>query len=272
MGNVEVKNSLTIRKGFIFGFIFTLGYFLIKPINKKLIDILDNCLTQRRKENLPKRIILIRHGQSIGNVTEKIYEHTPDNKVGLSEVGIEQALKAGQELKKIIGEEKVKFYVSPFLRARQTFDNIAKSFDNNQYILEEDPRLREQEWGNFQNYEEFRKVKEDRKKVGRFYYRFNTGESGADVFDRVSLFLSSFYRRVEADKIKEHLNYQNVVLITHGLFIQLFLTRFFYWTVDDFEKLENPKNCEIIAIEKNKHNCYTLKTEIRKIKTKNENL
>lgn len=38
--------------------------------------------------------------------------------------------------------------------------------------------------------ESMTKIKETRERYGRFYYRFPEGESGADVFDRVS---STFY-------------------------------------------------------------------------------
>ena len=40
----------------------------------------------------------------------------------------------------------------------------------------EDPRLREQEWGNFQNPELMDEIMKERRKIGAFYYRFPTGE------------------------------------------------------------------------------------------------
>ena len=53
-----------------------------------------------QKKRRPKRIILIRHGNSIANNNYDILQHTPDNKVTLSEKGIEQAKEAGKKLKK----------------------------------------------------------------------------------------------------------------------------------------------------------------------------
>jgi broad specificity phosphatase PhoE len=47
-----------------------------------------------------------------------------------------------------------------------------------------EPRIREQEFGNKQD-ETFTRLREDQMSVGRFWYRFPTGESGADVYDRV---------------------------------------------------------------------------------------
>ena len=46
-----------------------------------------------------------------------------------------------------------------------------------------DPRIREQEFGNIQG-DDFMAFRTEQQKVGRFYYRFPTGESGADVWDR----------------------------------------------------------------------------------------
>jgi broad specificity phosphatase PhoE len=245
---------------------FISSYFLLKPLTESIASYLERRLMERKKNQRPKRVILIRHGQSEGNVDEKIYIDTPDNKLKLSELGVQQALSAGKKLKEILGEkENIKFYVSPFLRTKQTFEHIIKSFDKNQYTYIEDPRLREQEWGNYQDPSIFSKIKEERKKVGRFYYRFPTGESGADVYDRASLFLTSFFRLVDCEtKKKQKHSYQNVVIVTHGLFIQLFLMRYFKWTVEEFDKLDNPKNCEIIILEKDNKGSYSLCVEIRK--------
>lgn len=40
----------------------------------------------------------------------------------------------------------------------------------------EDPRLREQEWGNFQDPQQMEKIMQQRRETGAFYYRFPTGE------------------------------------------------------------------------------------------------
>jgi broad specificity phosphatase PhoE len=105
----------------------------------------------------------------------------PDNQVPLSDTGRAQADAAGKTLRGIIGNEQVAFFVSPFLRSRQTFEHIAESFDRAQYIVREDPRLREQEWGNLQHPDEAFDIARQRTHVGRFYYRFPTGESGTRV-------------------------------------------------------------------------------------------
>ncbi|CAI5480413.1 unnamed protein product [Closterium sp. Yama58-4] len=57
-----------------------------------------------------------------------------------------------------------------------------------QHILgvREEPRLREQDFGNFQVQERMRQIKDMRQRFGRFFYRFPEGESSADVYDRVT--------------------------------------------------------------------------------------
>ena len=70
----------------------------------------------------------MRTGESIGNLDKKIYETIPDNQIKLTDLGVQQAIEAGKSLKKLIGDESVYLYLSPFDRAIETFENIQKSF------------------------------------------------------------------------------------------------------------------------------------------------
>ena len=54
--------------------------------------------------HLPKRLILVRHGQSLGNLSEKSYEHVPDWTIPLTDQGIAEARDLGVKLKSIVGE------------------------------------------------------------------------------------------------------------------------------------------------------------------------
>ena len=58
-----------------------------------------------------------------------------------------------------------------------------------------------------------------------YYHMFY---SGADVYDRVSNFLESLYRDMEKGKCGE-----NAVIVSHGMFCCLFLTRFYRWPVSN---------------------------------------
>lgn len=108
--------------------------------------------TYQRFYHKPKRIFLIRHGESEGNIDPNVYAVKPDNKIELTELGMQQADEAGKKLKQIIGDETVCFFISPYKRSVQTFEMIAKHFGGKENVyFKEDPRLREQDFGNFQD-------------------------------------------------------------------------------------------------------------------------
>ena len=148
---------------------------------------------QRSPKVLPKRIILVRHGESQGNRDGAAYTTTPDHKIPLTPQGIGQARRAGDEIRRVISDGggsrswKVYFYVSPYERTRSSLREIGRSFPRKRVIgVREECRVREQDFGNFQEEQRMKAIKETREKFGRFFYRFPEGESAADVYDRVS--------------------------------------------------------------------------------------
>ncbi|KAG7351878.1 histidine phosphatase superfamily branch 1 protein [Nitzschia inconspicua] len=218
---------------------------------------------------MPEKLVLIRHGQSMGNINEVLYSTTPDNAMPLTRLGWEQARNAGAILKdKILTSgESVHFIVSPYVRTVETFHGIVSawcdpstpefaSIANHDEKVKawygrliqlgltwnEDSRLREQDFGNYQNPEVIKKAKEERHRFGAFYYRFPHGESASDVFDRVSTFLDSLWRSFEMNKSR------NYVLITHGIVLRVLLARYFRYTIDQFNTLANPRNCEMVIL------------------------
>ena len=209
----------------------------------------------------PKRIILIRHGESEANIDKAVHAQKPDYTMELTSIGLAQADSAGKELKSILGQESVFFYVSPYWRTRSTFEQLAKHFklEKNDWI--EEPRLREQEWGHLVNPEQNLQNDKERDGFGTFYYRIPHGESGADVYDRVSSFFGTLHRDFEKRNFPE-----NVVIITHGMTLLLFLMRWFHWTVEEFEEYGNPRNCQIVVLERNEKMKYKLMSEMRKRK------
>lgn len=207
----------------------------------------------------PKRIILIRHGESEGNVNKNIYSVKPDYTLELTANGVMQAYEAGKELKNIINKESVFCYVSPMWRTRSTFEMISTFFTADQINYIEEPRLREQEWGHFRDAAEGVEVERIRDSYGSFYYRIPDGESAVDAFDRVSDFFGTFHRDCEKITFAE-----NVLIVTHGMLIRLFLMRWFHWTVEQFEEYANPKNCQIIIMGIDERGKYVLQSELKK--------
>ena len=202
----------------------------------------------------PKRIILVRHGQSEGNVDKLVYTSIPDHRVKLTKKGHQQALEAGAEIRKIIGSETVQVYVSPLIRTRQTFEGISKRIQRNIVGVLEDPRIREQEYGHMNSYDRgVEDVMAERKAYGKFYYRLPDGESPADVYDRISTFMESMHRAFERPDFPE-----NALIVSHGAAIRVFLMRWYRLKVEEFLDLRNPENCQLIVMEQNGKGKYDL--------------
>merc|ERR1719223_2202627 len=150
---------------------------------------------QRRLWTKAKRIILIRHGESAGNVDPAAYVRTPDWQIALTEKGIAQARSTGHKLAALVKDEPVYFCVSPYRRTRQTLEELGRAINKASVLgVREDPRLAEQQFGNFQDVEAVKRAKADRHRFGRFFYRFPNGEAGMDVYNRASSFFGSLIR------------------------------------------------------------------------------
>ncbi|KAK3286245.1 hypothetical protein CYMTET_6185 [Cymbomonas tetramitiformis] len=211
---------------------------------------LSQALEESRRRSLPERIILVRHGESEGNADVTLYRTKADNLVELTERGTLQAKEAGKRIRKVVGNSAVLIQTSPFQRTLQTARNIRECLPEEQLApLHVDPRLREQEFGNLQG-EDFKNFRKEQVDVGRFYYRFPTGESGADVYLRV--------RNWWIDKILHVNDFQragsppveSVVVVTHGLTMRLILMQLFDWSPNTFHTVWNAKNCEIYVLKR----------------------
>lgn len=209
----------------------------------------------------PKRIILLRHGESEGNADKSKVSQKPSYTYELTEKGRKQAFTVGQELRKLIGDESVRFYCSPYWRTRQTYQQVIKSFDPKYHKLYEDPRLREQERGHIREQAVMEKLDDERDNYGHFYYRFKNGESCADVYDRISDFLGTLYRDFKKTYFPD-----NVIIVGHGMENRVFLMRFFHYSVEEFERLANLKNCEYYVLNIGKYGHYTLDNKPREYK------
>lgn len=210
-----------------------------------------------QKKMRPKRIILVRHGNSVANNNYDILQRVPDNKVHLSEKGIKQAKEAGKRLKQIIGNESIQFYVSPYTRTKETYENIMESFHDNYTDCLYVTSLREQEYGNLQR--EMDKQFEEQKKVGVFFYRFINGESGADVHARMSIFLQYLFRRILS--IDYH-SFDNIVIVSHELTIKFFMMNFMNLPVTELDNIKKIDNAQFWTLEKNEYGKYILKDDI----------
>ena len=108
----------------------------------------------------------------------------------------------------------------------------------------EEPRIREQERSHLRALAECDRTVVNRDAYGTFYCRIPEGESGADVYDRVSDFFNTLHRNFNKPDFPP-----NTLIFTHGMTLRLFLMRWFYRTVEEFEQLANPGNCQLVVLE-----------------------
>lgn len=124
----------------------------------------------------------------------------------------------------------------------------------------EEPRIREQDFGNFQPCSaEMERMWQERADYGHFFYRIANGESAADAYDRISGFNESLWRQFgDAD-------FPSVcVLVTHGLMTRVFLMKWYHWSVEYFEDLRNINHCEFIQMKKDAESGkYVLQNDLR---------
>lgn len=192
------------------------------------------------------QIKLVRHAPSYFNVGLIKHEDMPNHKISIVEKeGAELAMEAGSKIGRDFIQNAL-LYQSPYLRTRQTMKHllIGAGIPESQFPkIYEDPRLREVDFG----YGDPEKQKEKRNEQGYFWYRMDGGESAADCFDRCATFLDSMMRQL---KRKTGINgsSKDVLIVTHSLVIRCFVMRFLHLSVEEFDTIASPNNCDIITI------------------------
>ncbi|CAN0437351.1 unnamed protein product, partial [Laminaria digitata] len=126
---------------------------------------------------------------------------------------------------------------------------MVEAFDTNYIVgVREEPRLTEQQFGNFQNLATIVNSKAERARFGRFYYRFPQGESGLDVYNRATSFIATMFRDFANENIAR--DDLNVIIVTHGLTLRLLVMRWFQYSIADFEETLNPANGGFVVMER----------------------
>ncbi|ODV92512.1 hypothetical protein CANCADRAFT_87625 [Tortispora caseinolytica NRRL Y-17796] len=207
----------------------------------------------------PRLIVLVRHGESEGNVDKKVNRVVPNHRIPLTKRGKQQAHASGRELaKRLRKTDSIMMYTSPYLRARQTAQSLAAELTDFPLTIFEEPRLREQDFGNFQfPKKEMDRIKDERASYGHFFYRIPNGESAADVYDRVAGLNEALFRQFLSDNFPDVL-----VLVTHGIMARVFLMKWFRWSVERFESLRNIQHCELLVMERQHSPQYMLSNRL----------
>lgn len=194
-----------------------------------------------------KKIILIRHGETEGNINPEVYTKTKDKDVSLTKNGHKQAIKCGVELKNIL-TVKPTIYCSPFKRARQTLKGIGLSIDiSNVYEAIE---LHEKRWELFNSIDEMNNFVES-DDFKDFFYRNNNGESLSDMSIRIRSFIKELMIKDMLGLIEEE-----VVIVAHWWVIVAFQLYLYNLPYENFhaQEISHPlfknkiNNAEIIQI------------------------
>ncbi|WPH00422.1 Hypothetical protein R9X50_00324900 [Acrodontium crateriforme] len=225
----------------------------------------------------PRLIILIRHAQSEGNKNREIHQMIPDHRVKLTDEGWKQAEDAGRRLRHLLRpDDTLQIFTSPYRRTRETTEGLLKTltarddpddplsppspFSRSKIKVYEEPRIREQDFGNFQPCSaEMERMWQERADYGHFFYRIPDGESAADAYDRISGFNESLWRQFGEETFPSV-----CVLVTHGLMTRVFLMKWYHWSVEYFEDLRNINHCEFILMKQNQDNGkFVLDSQLR---------
>lgn len=205
------------------------------------------------------RIVLVRHGESLGNVDPSIHANTADHAVPLSKRGREQAREAGRWLtafyERAFQQERphIRMWVSPYTRTRETADALLETAgewitDRVEHVL-----LCEQQFGLFDGIpddelpqrfpSEFAHYDMLCRFGGKFWARMPLGESRFDVAKRIHQAFGTFHRDAEEHDIDE------LVVICHGVTLRAFVMMWCHRTPEWFEAEVNPSNCAIRVLD-----------------------
>jgi broad specificity phosphatase PhoE len=194
--------------------------------------------------NFPKKIWLIRHGESLANQARHFAELNKlptiefaerEQDVPLSTLGKKQS-KNLQKYFADLSEKPTIIFSSPYTRTRQTAEII--KLKDTQILFDE--RLRERELGIFDRLtklgamQKFPDECEKREQLGKFYYRPISGESWCDVVLR----LRSFWQNLSLNFADE-----KVLIITHEVVIRCF--RYILENLTEAEILEIDKKSDV---------------------------
>jgi broad specificity phosphatase PhoE len=208
------------------------------------------------------RILLVRHGESLGNVDPSIHASTADHAVPLSDRGREQAREAGRQIAAHYTSQfdasddhrHIRLWVSPYLRTRQTADAIEQTAgryitDRKEHIL-----LCEQQFGLFDGIpdeelperypREFAYYDMQCQFGGKFWARLPQGESRFDVAKRIHQAFGTFHRDSEQHGVHD------IIVICHGVTLRAFVMMWCHLSPEWFEAEPNPGNCAIRVIDR----------------------
>lgn len=204
---------------------------------------------------MPNHLVIVRHGHSEGNLVVEYarqgddsfytpdFRERPGHRWRLTENGRKQASVSGRWISENIGSEFDRYYVSPYVRTRETAAFL--NLPNAEWRI--DQRLRERDWGDIGSmplaeFKENFPYNAFTKQIDALYWRPPGGESIADVRLRVRNFLDTLHRECEGKR---------VLVVTHGEFMWAARAEFEYltdeqWILADKNPEQKIHNTQVI--------------------------
>src|SRR5450830_868203 len=170
------------------------------------------------EQKWPQQIWIVRHGQSAGNVAREAAEAASqflidiaerDVDVPLSELGMRQADALGEWFRAMPPEQRPNVVLySPYARARSTAMAVVEKLEREHMLsVVADERLREKEFGIVDRLtplgiaDKYPELHEQRRHVGKFYFRPPGGESWCDVILRLRSVLDTITREYRGERV-----------------------------------------------------------------------
>ncbi|ALK96446.1 phosphoglycerate mutase [Massilia sp. WF1] len=206
----------------------------------------------------PQEIWLVRHGQSAGNVARDAAEAAAglhidiaerDVDVPLSDLGRQQSQALGAWFAALPAHEQPNVVLySPYVRAVQTAQLLMQRLEREELVaVHADERLREKEFGILDRLtvrgiaEQFPDLYEQRRHVGKFYFRPPGGESWCDVILRLRSVLDTLTREYCRER---------VLIVGHQVIVNCFrylLERMDEATILEQDRLGDVPNCSVTS-------------------------
>jgi broad specificity phosphatase PhoE len=210
------------------------------------------------EQKWPQEIWLVRHGQSSGNVARDVAEAAKglmidiaerDVDVPLSELGVRQSAALADWFAAMPEQARPNVVLhSPYLRAVQTAQIVKQGIDPDSLLAATvDERLREKEFGILDRLtthgisQRYPELYEQRKHVGKFYFRPPGGESWCDVILRLRSVLDTITREYARER---------VLIVGHQVTVNCFrylLERLDEATILEYDRLGDVPNCSVTS-------------------------
>ena len=204
-------------------------------------------------------LFLVRHGESVKNISSNYKGGFPDPSVPLTSEGHDQASAVGEFLAKYLQftpKDDIIIEVSPYMRALQTMARILQHVDVKS--VKEDALLSELQYGIFGIFSELQVKQEFPDELakyerihefsGDYYTKMPEGESPFDCEIRQKLWLDGLYRRMSSGHCPG-----NIIVIGHSCALTLLRKAIFNYTADWFKEEPIPSNCSVQHILLDEH-------------------